>query len=107
LAASKTLTDEQRALRARLAAHESWANTENRSARTKAGHRSSPGSVDYWLDRVDPDGTLTPEARQAAAQSKRNAYKTRLALAGDQAQRDLFGAELRRRSRWQRLEVKT
>lgn len=85
MAASRTLTPEQRTMRARLAAHESWANTDDRSARTNAGHRASPASVDYWLDRVDPDGTLTAEARRAAAMSKRDAYMTRLAFNASRA----------------------
>jgi hypothetical protein len=85
LAASKTLTDEQRAMRARLAAHESWANTESRKARASHGHKASPSSVDCWLDRVDPDGTLTDEARHAAAKSKRDAYMTRLAFNASKA----------------------
>jgi hypothetical protein len=85
LAASRTLTDEQRTLRARLAAHESWANTEDRTARAEAGHRASPASVEYWEQRVDPDGTLTPEARRAAAKSKRDAYMTRLAFNASRA----------------------
>jgi hypothetical protein len=80
LAASTTLTDGQRVMRARLAAHESWANTPDRSARTAAGHKASPASVDYWLDRVDPDRTMSPEARRQAAEAKRNAHMARLAF---------------------------
>jgi hypothetical protein len=72
-------------MRARLAAHESWAKTPDRSARTSAGHRSSPGSVDYWLDRVDPEGTMTPDARRKAAQAKRDAYMARLAFESSRA----------------------
>jgi hypothetical protein len=87
LAASRTLTPEQRTLRARLAAHESWSNTENRSARTKAGHRASPASVEYWEPRVDPEGALTPEARRAAAKSKRDAYMTRLEFNASRARK--------------------
>jgi hypothetical protein len=85
MAAAKTLTPEQRTLRARLAAHESWANTEDRSARTSAGHKASPASLDYWLDRVDPDGTMTDEARRKTADSARKAYMTRLAFAASRA----------------------
>lgn len=85
MAASKSLTDEQRVMRARVAAHESWANTENRAARATQGHKASPASVDYWLERVDPDGTMTDETRRQAAESKRDAYMTRLALNASKA----------------------
>ena len=80
MAAFTSLTPEQRTLRARLAAHESWSNTEDRTARASAGHRASPASVEYWLERVDPAGTMTTKARRAAARSKRDAYMTRLAF---------------------------
>jgi len=85
LGAPRPLSPAQRTLRARLAAHESWANTEDRSARTKAGHQASPASVDYWLERVDPDGTMTVAARHAAAKSKRDAYMSRLAFNASRA----------------------
>jgi hypothetical protein len=81
------LTRSQRTLRARLAAHESWAATPDRAARTAAGHRSSPASIDYWEPKVDPERTMTPEARRAAARSKRDAYMVRLAYNAAKARR--------------------
>jgi hypothetical protein len=92
LAASTSLTPEQRTLRARLAAHESWSNTEDRSKRTSSGYRASPASVDYWLDKVDPDGTMTPDARRRAAESKRDAYMARLAFNASRARAAKRGA---------------
>ncbi len=85
MAASKRLTPEQRSLRARLAAHSSWAATPDRATRSAAGRKASPGSVEYWLDRVDPDGVMTTENRQKAAVSARNAHMARLALASSKA----------------------
>lgn len=83
--ASKTLSSTERVQRARLAAHESWASTANRAARTEAARSASPGSIDYWLERVDPDGTMSPEARRRAAESKRSAYMARLAYRASRA----------------------
>lgn len=80
MAASKRLTPEQRSLRARLAAHAGWANTTDRTARTAHGAKASPGSVEYWLSRVDPDGVMTPDNRQKAATSARAAHMARLAF---------------------------
>ena len=74
-----------RVLRARLAAHESWANTKDRTARTAPGHKASPASVEYWLDRVDPDNQMSDETRWAAAESKRKAHMSRLAFASAKA----------------------
>lgn len=71
------VTPEQRILRARLAAHERWARDPDR-AQPRRAYKSSPASVDYWLDRVDPEGTMAPEARRKVAASKRNAYMARL-----------------------------
>jgi hypothetical protein len=87
------LTAAQRTLRARLAAYSSWANTDDRAARTKAGHRASPASVGYWLERVDPDGTLTDESRHAKARAKRDACMARLAFNRSRAQQRKAAAE--------------
>jgi hypothetical protein len=77
---AEPLTPEQRKLRARIAVHESWANTEDRTARTEPGRLASPASVDYWLDKVDPDHALTEAERLKRAESKRQAYMARLAF---------------------------
>lgn len=87
MAASTSLTPAERKLRARLAGYTGWANTVDRTARTAPGHRSSPGSADYWLDKVDPTGLMTPEARRAAAEAARNAHMARLSLKAAQAKR--------------------
>lgn len=79
-ASTPPLTPAQRTMRARLAAYRSWSNTDDRADRTRAAHRASPASVDYWLPRVDPDGTLTDDVRLAKARSERDAYMARLAF---------------------------
>jgi hypothetical protein len=67
------LTPAQHTLRARLAAHVSWANATDRAARTDR--------------QVDPHGTLPPEERARRAANARSAYFTALALRSSQARR--------------------
>jgi hypothetical protein len=79
----------QRQLIGALAAHESWANTPDRTARTAPARRKSPGSVDYWLDRLDPERFVaaTDDQRHAAAEAARKAHFARLALSSAQSRR--------------------
>jgi len=59
---SNDLTPAQRSLRARIAAHMSWANTEDRSARTAAARKAA---LERFERQVDPNGTLPPQERCA------------------------------------------
>lgn len=77
-------TPNERALRARLAAHTSWANTPDRTARTAPARA---GLMARFEAEVDPDGTLPPAERARRAESARKAYYTRLALRPAQARR--------------------
>jgi hypothetical protein len=43
-----------------MAAHTSWANTSDRSARTAAARKAQ---LDRFERQVDPDGTLDPQER--------------------------------------------
>lgn len=67
-----------------IGAHESWARTPDRTARTSAGRRAFLARFER---EVDPDGTLTPEERTRRAESARKAYFARLALKSAQARR--------------------
>ena len=78
------LSPAQRALRARIAAHASWAKTEDREARTRAG---SAAFMARFEREVDPDGTLEPAERLRRAQSAKAAYFQRLALSSSRARR--------------------
>lgn len=71
------MTPEQRALRARLAAHTSWAHTENPSKRTQPARDAQ---FQKFVDEVDPDGELSPEERLRRAEHARKAHMKRLAL---------------------------
>ncbi len=66
----------ERVLRAKLAAHVSWANTENRSARTANGRRALEAK---WLREADGD--------PVRAEHLRRAFYTKMALKSAQARR--------------------
>ena len=76
------MTPEQRALRSRLAAYTSWANTDDPKARTQPAR-------DRFMARferqVDPDGTLPEKVRRRRAEAAKKAYFTRLAMASAKA----------------------
>lgn len=73
-----SVPDAERSLAARLAAHESWANTLNRSARTANGRAALDQK---FLDRADGDPVRAAHLRKAhfarlalkSAQSRRKA----------------------------------
>jgi hypothetical protein len=71
------MTPAQRSLRAKIAAHASWANTANRSARTAAARKALH---DRFEHQVDPDGVLPPAERAQRAASARSAHFAALAL---------------------------
>lgn len=75
-----SLTPDQRALRSRLGAYESWARTGDPAARTAPARAASPASLDRWEREVDPDGTLDPAERHRRAEAARSAYFTRLSF---------------------------
>jgi hypothetical protein len=67
----------QRALIARIAAHESWARTADRAKRTENARR---GFLARFERQVDPEGKLPPEERQGRAEHAMRAHMQRLAL---------------------------
>ncbi|ASR56299.1 hypothetical protein [Cellulomonas sp. PSBB021] len=77
-------TPAERSLVASLAAHESWAATPDRSARTAPARRALLAKFER---EVDPDGVLSPAERTRRAEHKRKAYYQRLALRSAQARR--------------------
>jgi hypothetical protein len=80
----------ERQLIARQAAHQSWANTQNRTARTAPARDAF---LARFEDQVDPGRELTPGERAKRATSARKAHFIRLALRSAQARR---GAAARR-----------
>lgn len=73
-----------RALIARIAAHEKWARTTDPAAATAAARKAF---ADRFERQVDPDGVLAPADRAVRAEHARRAYFARLALKSAQARR--------------------
>lgn len=78
------MTADQRRLRARLAAHASWANTADRSRRTA---KACQAFLARFERQVDPLGELPPEQRREMALHARTAYMLRLARRSAAARR--------------------
>ncbi|MBA5846257.1 hypothetical protein [Gordonia amicalis] len=78
----------ERSLIAQLAAHESWAKTPDRTARTANARRALE---DKFEREVDPDGVLSPADRAKRVENARKAYYARLALKSAQARRTRKG----------------
>ncbi|MFE9694247.1 hypothetical protein [Micromonospora sp. NPDC005806] len=70
------MTPEQRRRRARIAAHVSWANTADRTARTSSGTKAF---LDRFERQADPEGVLPEEVRAVMAKHARTAYMLHLA----------------------------
>lgn len=78
------LTPEERSLRAKIAAHMSWANTANPAARTAAARQAS---LDRFEKLVDPDGTMDPAERSRRAESLKKAHYLKMAAASAASRR--------------------
>ncbi|MDI3331753.1 MAG: hypothetical protein QJR09_13610 [Micrococcus sp.] len=74
----------ERRLAAQIAAHESWAQTEDRSARTAKARAALMAKFEA---EADPDGTLLPAERARRAEHLRKAHFQRLALKSAQSRR--------------------
>lgn len=79
---AERLTPSERTLRARLAAHASWANTADRAARTAPARRAY---MKRFERQVDPDNSLDPAERARRAEHALRAQMTRAALRSAQA----------------------
>ncbi|CAN5322789.1 hypothetical protein BH11ACT1_BH11ACT1_18170 [soil metagenome] len=77
-------TSSERTLAASIAAHESWAHTSDRSARTAPARAALLARFER---EVDPDNILSPDERARRAESKRRAYFQRLSLKSAKARR--------------------
>lgn len=67
----------------------SWSRTADRTARTAPARNAGPASLDYHLERLDPErfADATDEQRLAAAEAARKAHFARLALKSARARR--------------------
>jgi hypothetical protein len=75
----------ERQLRAQLAAHASWANEADPTARTKPAREASFARFER---EVDPEGTLSPTERRKRAEHLRKAHMLRMSLASTKARRE-------------------
>ena len=64
-------------LEAQVAAHESWAKTADRSARTAPARKAMLARFEKL---VDPDGVYPDDVREKMAESARKAHYRRMAL---------------------------
>jgi hypothetical protein len=71
-------------LRLQIGAHESWARTENRTARTHNGRAAFDAR---FAKQVDPNNELLPAERAKRAANARKAYFQRLALKSVESRR--------------------
>lgn len=85
------MTEAERKLAASISAHESWAQTPDRSARTAPARAALMAKFER---EVDPDGTLPPDERARRAEHKRKAHFQRLALKSARARRMAKAARL-------------
>lgn len=85
------LTPEERTLRARLAAHTKWARCTDASEATSRARANGPGSIEYWLKKVDPDGELPEKERLRRAQSAKKAFYARIQYQSAHARRKRAG----------------
>jgi hypothetical protein len=79
-----SLTPTERSLRAQIAAHESWAHTEDRAARTASARKAM---LDKFDRQVDPNNELSPAERAKRAEHARKAHFKRMSLASARARR--------------------
>lgn len=79
-----SLTPSERSLRARIAAHESWAKTLDPASRTAPGRNAF---LKQFEVQVDPHGQLPELERLRRAEHARKAHFSRLAFASAKARR--------------------
>jgi hypothetical protein len=81
---SSDMTPSERRLRARIAAHRSWQNTPDPSARTAPGRAANLKRFEL---EVDPCSEFPIAERKRRAEHARKAYYSALALKSAQARR--------------------
>lgn len=82
-------TPAERRLRSQIGAHESWARTVNRSARTLPARQAA---WERFEKLVDPEGKLPATTRVKMAENARAAHFRKMALRSAEARRRRRGA---------------
>lgn len=88
----------ERRLAAQIAAHESWAHTPDRRARTASATRASAAAAHErtlarYETQIDPHNTLDPAERRRRAENIRQAAAARATLKATKARRLAAEAE--------------
>lgn len=84
----QTLTPAERSLRARLASHRSWFNTDNPAERTAPARAASPLFQPYWVAKLDRERPDLPSAeRERRAHHAWQAYRAEVALRASRTRR--------------------
>ena len=78
------MTPSQRSLRASMASDASWANTQDRTARTLPARMAA---LRRFEKLVDPDGVLPEHQRLLMAESARKSFYKRMAYKSAQARK--------------------
>ena len=78
------MTQEERKLAARIAAHDRWAHEPDRTAATAPARAALMATFER---QVDPNGTLPPDERAWRAEHARKAFYGRLALKSARSRR--------------------
>lgn len=83
------MSDPYRQAIGRLGAHKSWANTPNRTARTRKARANGPSELPWHLARLDPEkfADASDADRLKAAEAARSAYYAELAMKSAAARR--------------------
>ncbi|WP_395155624.1 hypothetical protein [Ilumatobacter sp.] len=73
----------------RYGADVSWANTPNRTERTRNGRNAGPSSLDWHIERLDPEkfAEATGEQKVKAGESAKKAYYSKLAMKSAEVRR--------------------
>jgi hypothetical protein len=67
-------TPAERRTNASIAANIRWSQEKNRSLATAKARANGPGSIEYWMRRVDPEGEMTYADRVKAAENAKKAF---------------------------------
>ncbi len=77
----------ERSVNASIAANARWSREPSRSRATAAARAAGPGSIDYWLTKVDPDRQMSGADRVKAAENARREFYQRLGKTGRKARK--------------------
>lgn len=83
------MPDPIRQLHGQVGALVSWANTADRSARTRPAREAGPNGITYWVNKLDPEkfADATDAQKLAAADALKRAHFVRMAAKSAEVRR--------------------